>query len=61
MRTITLLAALTLAGCCGPGDAACTQAQYNAIGAAMMNQPVYYNQPMPMITTSCTRAGCLSF
>jgi hypothetical protein len=39
---------MALAGCCGPDDAACTQAQYNAIGASLLNRPVQ---------TSCTNIG----
>lgn len=57
--------ALALSGCCGSGDTACTQAQYNAIGASMLNQPGYYGQPAPMISTSCTNnrgiINCLSY
>ena len=49
---------LMLAGCCGPGDAACTQAQYDALGGVLAGSaaPQSYHAPQPVFV-GCTRTG----
>ena len=61
-----LVIVAALAGCCGPDDEACTEAQNQALGAVMSSGGFYpAPQPRPVVNTSCTRVGntvsCTSF
>ena len=55
-----VLITLGLAGCCGSDDAACTQAQNNALGAMLATSSYRpYQAPAPAFT-SCTQYGCIT-
>ncbi len=61
-----VLITLGLAGCCGTDDAACTQAQYNALGGMLATSSYHpYQAPAPAFA-SCTTGStgivnCLSY
>lgn len=59
-RIAVLLAVAALAGCCGDDDAACTQAQYNALAGVIARSPAPYQPYAPQpVFVGCNHTGTM--